>query len=63
VDALRRDDLERARRTDPGEKLRQALELMGAGIEMQRRKLRASHPNASDDEIRALLLAWMSAPR
>lgn len=63
MDALRRDDIERARGTEPGEKLRQALELMEAGIELQRRKLRATHPTASEEEIRARLLAWMSAPR
>jgi len=63
VDALRKDDLERARRTAPGEKLRQALELMQLGIDMRRRKLRAADPAASEQEIDARLFAWMSAPR
>ncbi|HSO33409.1 MAG TPA: hypothetical protein VLT33_12835 [Labilithrix sp.] len=63
MDALRKDDLERARRTSPGEKLRQALELMQLGIELQRRRLRAVDPAASEQEIDARLLAWMSAPR
>lgn len=57
------DDLERARRTPPGEKLRQALELMELGIDLQRRRLRAVHATASEEEIDAHLLAWMSAPR
>jgi len=57
------DDLERARSTAPGEKLRQALELMELGIELRRRRLRAADPNASELEISARLLAWMSAPR
>jgi hypothetical protein len=63
VDALREDDLERARSTPPGEKLRQALELMQLGIALKRRRLRAAEPGASEEEIDARLLAWMSAPR
>ena len=63
MDALRKDDLERARSTAPGEKLRQALELMQLGIDLQRRRLRAADPTASEQEIAARLLAWMSAPR
>ena len=63
MDALRRDDLERARSTPPGEKLRQALQLMELGIALQRRKLRAADSAASEEEIDARLLAWMSAAR
>jgi len=63
VDALRKDDLERARSTPPGEKLRQALELMQLGIDLQRRRLRAADPTASEEGIDKRLLAWMSAPR
>ncbi len=63
MDALREDDVERARTTPPGDKLRQALELMKLGIELQRRKLRAADPAGSEEEIDAPLLAWMSAPR
>lgn len=63
MDALRKDDLERARTTPPGVKLRQALELMKLGIELQRRRLRAADPAASEQEIDARLLAWMSVAR
>lgn len=63
MDALRRDDLERARGTSPGEKLRQALELMELGIAMERRKLQAAFPDATDEVVDAKLLAWMSAAR
>lgn len=63
MDSLRKDDLERARNTPPGEKLRQALELMELGIELQRRRLRAVDPTASEQDIDARLLLWMSAPR
>ena len=63
VDALRRDDLERARTTAPGDKLRHALELMEMGLEMQRRKLRAADPTASDRIIADRLQAWMAQAR
>jgi hypothetical protein len=63
VDALRKDDVKRARSTPPGQKLRQALELMQLGIDLQRRRLRAAAPDVSDEEVDARLLAWMSAPR
>lgn len=63
MDALRKDDLERARTTPVGQKLRQALELMELGIALRRRKLRAAAPDASEEEIDARLLLWMSAPR
>jgi hypothetical protein len=63
VDALRKDDLERARTTTSGEKLRQALELMQLGIDLKRRKLRAADRTASEQEIDARLLGWMSAAR
>ena len=62
MDALRKDDLERARNTAPGEKLRQALELMQLGIDLRRRRLRAADPTACDQEIDARLLAPMADP-
>jgi hypothetical protein len=63
VDALREDDIARARATSPGEKLRQALELMELGIAMERRKLQAAHPDAPPEVIDAKLFAWLSGPR
>ena len=63
VDALRAADILEAQTTTAGEKLRQALELMELGIELQRRKLRAAAPDASADEIEERLSTWMSAPR
>lgn len=63
MDALRRADLDEARATPPGVKLEQALALMKQGLEMKRRKLRADDPSASEEEIDARMLAWMSAPR
>ena len=60
VDPLRRDDLDRAVRTSPEEKARQALEMMAFGIELQRRKLRQADPAATEDEIDKRLRAWLA---
>lgn len=59
MDPLRRDDVERARETPPGEKLSQALEMMAAGIRLKRAALEARHPGATDDEIDLLVRAWL----
>ena len=59
VDALRQHDVETARRTPPEEKLRQALELMDAGLELKRQSLRARHPEASAEELDKLFLDWL----
>lgn len=59
MDALRQDDLERARRTPPATKLQQALEAMATGIRLKRASLRQRHPTASDAELEAMLGAWL----
>lgn len=59
MDALRRDDILRARLTPPEEKLKQALDLMRIGISLQRSKLRLRHPDAEEAEIRAMLVSWL----
>ncbi len=59
VDRLRQDDLERARRTPPATKLRQALEAMATGIRLKEVSLRRQHPHASEEEIDAMLRAWL----
>ncbi len=56
---LRQDDLERARQTPPATKLRQALEAMATGIRLKRVSLRRRHPNASEEELAAMLRAWL----
>ena len=63
VDPLRADDIERARATPPGEKLRQALEMMRLGIGMKRTRLRADAPLATDAEIERQLWAWLAEER
>jgi hypothetical protein len=59
VDPLRRDDLERARRTPPAEKLVQAVELMALGIELRRAGIRARQPTATEREIEEELRRWL----
>jgi hypothetical protein len=60
VDALRRNDVERARRTPPAVRARQALEAMRTGVALRRQALRAAHPTASENEIEALLRRWLA---
>jgi len=59
VDRLRQDDLERARNTPPATKLREALDAMAAGIRLKQVSLRRRHPDASDEELDAMLRAWL----
>jgi hypothetical protein len=59
MDRLRQDDIDRARRTPPAAKLRQALEAMASGIRLKRVALRSNHPNATEEEIEAMLRAWL----
>jgi hypothetical protein len=59
VDALRRDDIERARATPPEEKARQALDAMRMGIRLKRAALRARDPGASPEEIEQRLQRWL----
>jgi hypothetical protein len=61
VDCLLEDDIEESRRTDPSEKLAQALELMAAGIRIKRAALRAAEPGASESESDAKLERWLIA--
>ncbi len=59
MDLLHEDDLERARNTPPETKLKQALSAMATGIRMKRVSLRQRHPNASEEELDAMLQAWL----
>jgi hypothetical protein len=61
VDALERDDIERSRRTPPEVKLAQALEMMAAGLRLQRVKLEREHPDANPEEIERMFTAWLRA--
>jgi hypothetical protein len=60
MDALRRDDLERARRASEKTRAEQALAAMRTGIELRRTVLRERHPEATDAEIEQLLRHWLA---
>jgi hypothetical protein len=60
MDPLRRDDIERARRTPPAVRAAQALEAMRVGIRLRRAALRARHPEASEAELEKLLRSWLA---
>jgi hypothetical protein len=60
MEALRQDDVERARRTPPEQKATQAFALMRFGIKLQRSKLRQAFPDESDEQIRQRLFRWMA---
>ena len=60
LDPLRRDDIARARATPLEERARQALELMEAGLHMQRASLRQRFPEAPGDEIERRLRLWLA---
>jgi len=61
VDAIRDDDVDRARRTSPGEKVSQALEMMRLGIELKRATFTRLHPGSSAEQIEAMVQAWLEA--
>jgi hypothetical protein len=56
MEALRQDDLERARQTPPEEKAKQAFALMRFGIKLQRSKLQREFPDEPEEQIRQRLL-------
>jgi hypothetical protein len=60
LDPLRRDDIERARRTSAEERARQAIELANLGIRQQRAAIRARFPGAPEDEIDRRLRLWLA---
>jgi hypothetical protein len=60
MDPLRRDDLDRARRTPIEERARQALEMMATGIRLQRVALRSRYSQDTEEEIERRLRAWLA---
>lgn len=48
-----------ASKTTPAERLRIALDLHDAGVEMMRQNLRRRHPDADEQEIERLLVVWL----
>jgi hypothetical protein len=61
VDAFERSDLDLERELTPAQKLAQALDLMATGLRLKRQALRRTHPDASDEELERLYLAWLFA--
>lgn len=61
MDALLAHDREHASQLAPAEKLRQALDMMRAGIRLKRSSLRRQFPDADDAEIDSRLAEWLSA--
>jgi hypothetical protein len=59
VDALRKDDLERARATSFERRAAQALSAMRSGIRLKRAALRARLPLASDVELDERVQRWL----
>ncbi len=59
MDALRKDDIERAQATPPEEKARQAIDAMRTGIRLKRIALRVRDPQASPEEIEERLQRWL----
>jgi len=61
VDALERHDLEQSLATPPAIKLARALETMQLGLMPKRANLLRKHPSATEQEIDAEFLAWLSS--
>lgn len=59
MDALRKDDIERAKRTSEAEKLSLALDLMETGIQLKRDALANRFPNETKEQIDKRLRSWL----
>jgi hypothetical protein len=57
---LRRDEIELARRTPPGDRARQALDAMRVGFRLKRAALRVRHPDESEEQIAERFLRWLA---
>jgi hypothetical protein len=62
MDALRRDDIERASQLTPAQRLSRALDAMAAGIQLKRDSLRQRFPTASPSELEAMVDRWLAHP-
>jgi len=59
VDPLEKSDLDLDRNASPAEKLRQALEMMASGLELQRANLRRQNPHLSEAELAQAFHRWL----
>lgn len=60
MDPLVENDIQLAQSTPPGEKLRQALDLMRTGLGWKRAALCVRHPQATSEQIDRMLVAWLA---
>lgn len=63
MDPLRKDDIERARRAPPEERMRAVLDAVNAGVRIRLASLRAKRPQATEGEIEAALREWLRHER
>ena len=63
VDALRRDDIERARARSLEERLELAVEMMDLGIELKREWFVRKYPGETEEQIEVRLRAWLARER
>lgn len=61
MDPLREHDVSEALEQSPSERLRQMLEVMAWGFEMQWRKIRNANPHATEPELLRLFELWLCA--
>ncbi len=61
MDPFRRHDVALARQKTAGQKLAEALEMMRTGIHLKRVALRRAHPAASEQDLDAMVQAWLEA--
>ena len=59
MDPIRRDSIERAIRTPPEEKARQALEMMRLAIRLRRAGLGARFPTETAEQIEERVRRWL----
>ena len=63
MDALRRDDLERAQHMPPEVRAAHALEAMRLGFRIRRMTLRDRNPGASEERLDELFREWLARDR
>ncbi|MBK8256913.1 MAG: hypothetical protein IPK82_30100 [Polyangiaceae bacterium] len=63
MDPFRKDDIDRAKRLRPEERLQAALDAVNTGVRIRWAALRAKFPAASDEDIDAALREWLKHER
>lgn len=63
VDPLEKDDIERAKRMSPEERMRAVFDAVNTGVRIRLAALRAKYPEATEGEIDAKLREWLREER